>query len=146
MSLDQPNVAVGDLGGDGLPDLVVEAAPMSGFYEATPDGGWKPFRRIEHIPTISFSDPDIRLVDLTGDGLSDILITRDTHFLWYRSQGESGYEEQPHVTRQHDLDTFPNVYFSDPAGRGGCFRGVDLLSSLDATVRATLIPTGCRHD
>ena len=44
ITLGQPNVAVGDLGGDGLADLVVEAPPMSGFFEATPTGGWQPFK------------------------------------------------------------------------------------------------------
>ena len=69
------------------------------------------------MPSINFSDPDVRLVDLTGDGLSDMLITRDTHFLWFRSKGEAGYEAPQQLPRQHDLDVFPDVYFSDPAGR-----------------------------
>jgi len=117
ITLGQPNVAVGDLGGDGLVDLVVEAPPLSGFYEATPAGGWQPFKRLESMPSIDFSDPDVRLVDLTGDGLSDVLITRDTHFLWFRSKGEAGYEAPRRLPRQYDLDAFPDVYFSDPAGR-----------------------------
>jgi len=32
-------------------------------------------------------------------------------------KGEAGYEEQPRLIRRHDLDGFPNVYFSDLAGR-----------------------------
>ena len=116
VSLDQPHVAVGDLGGDGLVDLIVES-PVSGFYEATPEGGWQPFKRLESLPSIDLSDSDVRLLDLTGDGLSDILMTRDTHFLWYRSTGEAGYTEPARVPRRHDLDDFPDVHFSDPAGR-----------------------------
>ncbi|HXH09025.1 MAG TPA: toxin TcdB middle/C-terminal domain-containing protein [Alphaproteobacteria bacterium] len=116
VSLDQPHVAVGDLGGDGLVDLIVES-PVPGFYEATPEGGWRPFKRLASLPSIDWSDPDVRVLDLTGDGLSDILITRDTDFLWYRSKGEAGYMEPARVPRQHDLDDFPDVSFSDPAGR-----------------------------
>ncbi|MCK4527651.1 VCBS repeat-containing protein [candidate division WOR-3 bacterium] len=115
--LGQPGVAVGDLGGDGLPDLIVDAPPVSGFYEATPDGGWKTFRPFTSRPTMNLADPNARLVDLTGNGLSDLLITRDTHFLWYRSKGEAGYEEPRMISRQHDLDAFPDVYFSDPRVR-----------------------------
>ena len=117
LSLAQANVSVGDMGGDGLADLVVDAPPMSGFYESTPDGRWKTFKRFDTMPSFDLSDPNTRLVDLTGDGLSDVLVTRDEHFLWYRCQGEAGYDEPRHVSRGHDLDAFPDVYFNDPAGR-----------------------------
>ncbi|MCK4790245.1 MAG: hypothetical protein KAV87_41290 [Desulfobacteraceae bacterium] len=117
VSLAQPNVAFGDMGGDGLADLLIDAPPISGFFEATPDGQWQPFRRFAHFPSLNLADPNLRLVDLTGDGLSDILITRDHHFLWFRCLGEEGYAEPEAIARIHDLDAFPDVYFSDPAGR-----------------------------
>ena len=117
VSLAQENVAIGDMGGDGLADLIVDAPPMSGFYESTPDGGWKPFKRFDIMPSFDLTEPNTRLVDLTGDGLSDVLVTRDEHFLWYRSKGEAGYDEPRTIPRSHDLETFPDVYFGDPAGR-----------------------------
>ena len=113
----QPNVAFGDMGGDGLVDLVVDAPPLSGFFESAPDGQWQPFRRFARFPSLNLADPNLRLVDLTGDGLSDILITRDHHFLWYRCLGEEGYAEPESIRRVHNLDAFPDVYFGDPAGR-----------------------------
>jgi len=112
-----PGVSLGDMGGDGLPDLIVDAAPIAGFHEATSDGGWKPFRRFDRAPTFEFSDPNLRLVDLTGDGLSDMLVTRDSHFLWFRCLGETGYDDPKAIPRRHDMDSFPDVYFDDPDGR-----------------------------
>ncbi len=113
----QPNVAFGDMGGDGLVDLVVEAPPMSGFFESTPDGRWKPFKKFKTFPSVSLSDPNVRMVDLTGDGLSDILMTRDHHFLWFKCLGEEGYDEPLHISRVRDLNEFPDIYFNDPSGR-----------------------------
>jgi RHS repeat-associated protein len=116
--LSDANVAMGDMGGDGLPDILVEAPGMSGFYEARPDGKWKPFKRFEEMPSFSLVDPNVRLVDLTGDGLSDMLMTCDHHFLWVKCLGEKGYDKQPNVVeRKYDLNEFPDVYFNDPSGR-----------------------------
>lgn len=117
VALSQSGVAVGDMGGDGLADIIVESPPLSGFYEATPDGGWRRFKKIETMPTISLSDPNVRLVDLTGDGLSDVLVTLDHHFLWFQCLGEKGYDKPQAVERIHNLDEFPDVYFNDPSGR-----------------------------
>lgn len=113
----QSNVSIGDMGGDGLADLIVDEPPMSGFYESTPDGGWTRFKRFETMPSFDLTDPNTRLVDLTGDGLSDVLVTRDAHFLWFQSKGEQGYEPPKEIPRRHNLDDFPDVYFNDPAGR-----------------------------
>ncbi len=115
--LSDKNVAIGDMGGDGLPDLIVDNPPVSGFYEATPDGNWKSFHQFDLMPTLGLNDPNARMVDLTGDGLSDILVTRDTHFLFYKSKGEKGYEQPQSIARRHNLDEFPDVYFNDPSGR-----------------------------
>lgn len=117
ITLSDPNVAVGDMGGDGLPDLIVQSPQMAGFYEAIPDGKWKPFKRFMNFPSIDLSDPNLRLLDLTGDGLSDMLVTRDHHFLWFKCLGEEGYADPEYVERRHDLDEFPDVFFDDPSGR-----------------------------
>ena len=114
-----PGVTIGDSGGDGLADLLVHNGAVAGYFELTPEAGWchKSFRHFHDVPPVSFADPDLRLVDLSGDGLSDILITRDDHFVWFKSKGEAGFEAPQFVPRQNDDDVFPNVYFSDPARR-----------------------------
>ncbi|MBI5145809.1 MAG: VCBS repeat-containing protein [Thaumarchaeota archaeon] len=118
LQLSDPNVVFGDIGGDGLADLIVTSPSMSGFFESTRDGNWKPFKKFEKIPTVlTLSDPNLRLVDLTGDGLSDILVTSDHHFLWYPSLSEKGYDKPHMIERKHNLDEFPDVYFDDPSGR-----------------------------
>ena len=116
--LSQAGVVFGDMEGDGLADLIVES-PLPGFYETTPEGDWRPFRKFDsgHYPSFSLSDPNVRLLDLTGDGRPDALMTTDHCFRWYRCLGEAGYEDAGSVSRQHDPNRFPDIYFDDPSGR-----------------------------
>ncbi|MCF6249735.1 MAG: hypothetical protein L3J75_00495 [Methylococcaceae bacterium] len=116
-SFSQSSVSFADMGGDGLVDLVVDDPPVSGFYESTPDGRWKNFQRFKTMPGFDLADPNTRLLDLTGDGLSDVLVTRDNHFLWFRCLGESGYDQPRRIPRKQNLEHFPDVFFDDPAGR-----------------------------
>ena len=115
--LSSPNIAIGDIGGDGLADIIVRTPEISGFYEATPIGSWKPYKKFDHIPSFDLSDSNVQLVDLIGNGLSDAIVSQETNFLWYRCLGETGYDEPRLIPRIYDLNEFPNVYFNDPEGR-----------------------------
>ncbi len=117
VKLSDSHVAVGDLAGDGLPDIIVSDPVMPGFYEALPEGEWKPFKKFEVFPSLSLANPDLRLIDLTGDGLSDILVTQDNYFLWFQSIGEKGYDHPRFEPRINNLEQFPDVYFSDASRR-----------------------------
>lgn len=117
VGLASPYVGIGDMGGDGLPDLVISGEQMSGFCEATQIGVWKPFREFGYMPSFLLSDPNVRLIDLTGDGLSDILVSSEDSFLWFKCMGESGYSRMNLIPRKRDLNEFPDVYFDDSQGR-----------------------------
>jgi hypothetical protein len=49
----------------------------AGFHERTHDGGWGPFIPFPQAPNANLNDPRIRFIDLSGDGLDDILLTTD---------------------------------------------------------------------
>jgi len=74
-------------------------------------------RPYESLPSFSLSDRNVRLMDLTGDGLSDALQTAPDQFIWFECLGEKGYGPPRFVARRHDLDEFPDVFFDDPARR-----------------------------
>jgi Salmonella virulence plasmid 65kDa B protein len=69
-----------DLAGDGTLDLVQFNSPTSGFYERTLEEGWGRFRTFRSLPVLNWTDPNLRFVDVTGDGIADILITEDDAF------------------------------------------------------------------
>ncbi|MFL5587805.1 MAG: SpvB/TcaC N-terminal domain-containing protein [Ktedonobacteraceae bacterium] len=79
-----------DLTGEGQLDLVVSTAGGAGYYEANADHSWTAFRTFPDFPT-DFSNPDNHLVDVTGDGLADILLLEDEWIRVYPSLGERGF-------------------------------------------------------
>ncbi|MFF5296341.1 SpvB/TcaC N-terminal domain-containing protein [Paractinoplanes globisporus] len=82
-----------DLAGDGRPDLVDFSGPAPGFAERDDDGeGWGPYVPFASLPTLNWSDPNLRFADLDGDGRADVLVTGGDHLTWYPSLGEAGFE------------------------------------------------------
>src|SRR2546429_3304721 len=80
-----------DLAGDGQLDLVTFAGPTPGFYERTQDEDWEPFKAFVSLPNISWDEPNLRFIDLNGDGHADVLITEHDVFTWYPSLAEEGF-------------------------------------------------------
>lgn len=108
-----------DLSGDGQLDLVAFDGPLPGFYERGPQGDWQSFKAFSALPRLDWNDPNLRLVDLSGDGFADVLITRPNELVWYRSLGEAGFA--PPETVHHDWagTDGPQLVFAD--GRGAIF-------------------------
>ncbi|MFC5744289.1 SpvB/TcaC N-terminal domain-containing protein [Actinomadura rugatobispora] len=116
----KPNVAMAtgqaqfmDLAGDGRPDVVVLDGPMAGWYEHDGDRGWDPFRPFAFRLNRDTRDPNLRFVDLTGDGNADVLITEDDAFVWHDSLGEQGFGPARRVPRALDEETGPRLVFAD---------------------------------
>ncbi|MGH9194712.1 MAG: SpvB/TcaC N-terminal domain-containing protein, partial [Acidimicrobiia bacterium] len=61
-----------DLAGDGQLDLVQLEAPTPGFYERTHDERWESFAPFTSLPVLDWDNPNLKFVDLTGDGHADI--------------------------------------------------------------------------
>lgn len=102
-----------DLAGDGSPDLVRFAGPDPGFQERAADGTWAPYTSFVSLPDRDWADPNLRFVDLDGDGLADVLVTEDDALVWHPSLGEDGFGPERRETRARDEERGPVLVFAD---------------------------------
>ena len=82
---DLSGVRLLDLSGSGRLDVVDLTDPDPGFFERTQDGTFEPLQRFAALPALDWSDPNVKFIDVTGDGLADILMTEDGLFTFYAS-------------------------------------------------------------
>lgn len=104
-----------DLAGDGQLCLVQFSQPMAGFYERDPDGQWQPFTPFAFSPNVAWSNPNLKSIDLNGDGHADILISEDEVFTWYPSRAQEGFGPAETVRKAGDEDKGPTLVFADGA-------------------------------
>lgn len=102
-----------DFAGDGRISLAQFAGPVPGFCERTTENGWEPFRAFPSLPAIDWSDPNLRFVDVTGDGLVDVLITDQDVFTWYPSRRKWGFGVGEYTPSSLDEERGPALVFAD---------------------------------
>ena len=115
----KPNLALGggaqfmDLAGDGQPDLVMLHGPLPGLYEHDDAESWQSFRPFTARLNRALDDPNLRLVDLDGDGRADALITEDDALVWHPSLAEAGFGPAQRLAQPFDEERGPRLLFAD---------------------------------
>ena len=102
-----------DLDGDGQKQIVSLSADPRGYFEISDEEEWQPFKSFETLPGIDLKDPNARLLDLNGDGKTDMLITEDHVLTWYESAGRRGFSDYHHRPKPTDEEEGPALVFSD---------------------------------
>ncbi|NOQ26245.1 MAG: toxin [Bacteroidales bacterium] len=117
---EKPNVAnargtsfyVGDVDSDSQPEVIVHGSGMHGYYSLE-DGQWQNFKSFSQMPNIDLNDPNVKQIDLTGDGLADLLISHGDYFELYFSAGKEGYKDYRKISTGSDEDLGSVILFSD---------------------------------
>ncbi|MEK6281257.1 MAG: SpvB/TcaC N-terminal domain-containing protein [Acidobacteriota bacterium] len=104
-----------DLAGDGQPDLVIFEGPGAGLYEHDGDEGWQPFRPFTSRLERDTRDPNLKFIDLDGDGHADVLVTEGDAFVWHPAKAEEGFGPARRVHQALDEEKGPRVVFADAA-------------------------------
>ena len=91
-------------------------AGLSGYFSLQFGiGEWdsRLFHRYDFAPSFSLKDPEVRLIDLNGDGTIDALRTASGSYLeCFYNDSVEGWNETRLVARK-PLENFPNITFSD---------------------------------
>ena len=101
------------LSGDGYLSLVQFDGPTPGYFERTEDADWEPFMPFQSMPAIDWRNPNLRFIDLTGDGFPDVLISEDKAFWWHTSLSTEGFGPAQRVEQSFDEEKGPQLVFSD---------------------------------
>lgn len=116
----QPAAAVGspvaqllDLAGDGTLDVLEVSHEPPLVYARDDEESWRPPRALPRPPAYFPSDPNIRLIDLDGDGRAELLLTEDDSFVWQESLGDDGFGAVHRVAMLLDEKQGPRCVFSE---------------------------------
>ncbi|MBC7826537.1 MAG: VCBS repeat-containing protein [Chitinophagaceae bacterium] len=102
-----------ELEADGIKQIAHWQPEPKGFFELNREKEWQGFKPFEKVPSFDFDDPNLRLIDLNGDGKADVLIAGDEVFTWYRSDGKKGFDASKSVLKNLDDEKGPSLVFSD---------------------------------
>jgi RHS repeat-associated protein len=107
------NLQFADLDADGGKQLVNFSNQPKGFFELDDDNQWSSLQSFKNLPNIDFADSNTRMLDLNGDGKPEILITQDTIFTWYPSDGKMGFTAAQKTLQPFDEEAGPHIVFAD---------------------------------
>ena len=113
LQLADPGVQLIDADGDGRTDLLVTKPQISGYFPQRFGGLWdrRSFQKHAFAPSFDLEDPEVRLIDLDGDGVTDA-IRSGSRLECFFNDPKEGWNRIRTLERR-DLDEFPNVSFAD---------------------------------
>ena len=95
--LSDPATRLTDLDGDGVTDLLWTGPEALVGFRHVPGEGWQGadvvprVHDLETFPDVRFGDRGVRLADMTGDGLADLVVVRSGEVSYWPSLGRTSF-------------------------------------------------------
>jgi RHS repeat-associated protein len=105
-----------DIDGDGMLEAVNIGIDLAVYSSRDWQGETLEWGYVHHfmsIPNIDWRDPNLRFIDLTGDGLPDILMTKEDVFSWYPSRSTDGFASEERWVKPFDEEEGPRIVLAD---------------------------------
>lgn len=111
--LQDSEVRLIDLDGDGVSDALRSGSRFELFYN-DPEQGWDETQQvvrgnIDEFPNVNFSDPRVKWGDMSGDGLTDIVLIHDGNVAYWPYMGYGTWGKRIHM---HNSPRLPLNYDS----------------------------------
>jgi len=118
------NFSLIDADGDGRVDLLLSGS-TPGYFPLGFNGKWdnSSLRPYSKFPHLDIKHPNVRLLDLTGDGITDIVHTDSAVNYYFNNEEISCAWLNSKSLARNDDEDFPNVVFSDPRVKTGDMNG-----------------------
>src|SRR5690554_304025 len=130
VQLGQPGVQLIDANGNGRNDLLVANGVMNGYFPGEFGGVWsqRQFRPYSNAPSVNFADPEVQLIDLDGDGMTDVL-RNGAKFECFYNDPQKGFDKVRTAEKTFADFSFadPRIRFTDMTGDG--LQDIVLISS-----------------
>ncbi|KAK6330099.1 hypothetical protein TWF718_003527 [Orbilia javanica] len=107
-----------DLLGSGKMDILFRD-PLSstwGFFQRDADStsvGWSTYHQLNTFPSVDWESENVKFIDVTGDGLSDLVVAEEDVFTFYPLLGERGYDAAEWASKGLSGDAGPRLIFAD---------------------------------
>ncbi len=102
-----------DLDADGGKQIVVTSEGTQGFFELNDQGHWEPFRAFAKRLNLDLRDPNVRMLDINGDGKPEVVLSDVGAFWFWENQGKMGYDTPELATKPYDEERGAAIVFDD---------------------------------
>jgi RHS repeat-associated protein len=117
--LEDPEVKLIDLNGDGVTDAIRSGTSLECVYN-DPHEGWSKIVQVHRkssldiFPNVNFSDPRVKLGDMTGDNLQNIVMVYDGNVEYYPYYGYGKWGRRIHMQNSPRFRDYGYTFGYDP--------------------------------